>query len=156
MSIDNAVGVGNCAGTVSQQDESGSASAPITTQTANPTIELQRATTTQPPDTGTPPQTCEECFDILNATQQAAFERILDLEEPLGPQWGPNADSITTIEELCKVWATFSPEGKEIAIMDINAILTEMRLRYYNYDRHITLFDWISWLIFKERTRNIV
>ena len=53
--IDNAVGVGNCGGTVSQQDESGPASAPITSQTANPTIELQRATTTQPPLTGTPP-----------------------------------------------------------------------------------------------------
>ena len=36
--IDNAVGVGNCGGTVSQQDESGSASAPITHQTANPDI----------------------------------------------------------------------------------------------------------------------
>ena len=53
--IDNVVGVGNCGGTVSQQDESGQASAPITSQTANPTIELQRATTTQPPLTGTPP-----------------------------------------------------------------------------------------------------
>ena len=52
--IDNAVGVGNCGGTVSQQDESGSASAPITHQTANPDIELQRATSTsaQPPLTG--------------------------------------------------------------------------------------------------------
>ena len=38
--IDNVVGVGNCGGTVSQQDESGQASAPITSQTANPTIEL--------------------------------------------------------------------------------------------------------------------
>ena len=45
-SIDNAVGIGNCGSTVSQQDESGSASAPVTSQTANPTIELQRATTT--------------------------------------------------------------------------------------------------------------
>ena len=43
--IDNVVGVGNCGGTVSQQDVSGQASAPITHQTANPTIELQRATT---------------------------------------------------------------------------------------------------------------
>jgi hypothetical protein len=37
--IDNMVGVGNCGGTVTQQDESGSASAPITSQTANPTIQ---------------------------------------------------------------------------------------------------------------------
>jgi len=50
--IDNAVGVGNCAGTVSQQDESGSTSAPITSQTANPDIELQRTTGTQTPGLG--------------------------------------------------------------------------------------------------------
>ncbi len=49
--IDNAVGVGNYAGTVPQQDESGQASAPITSQTANADIELQRATTTAPPVT---------------------------------------------------------------------------------------------------------
>ncbi len=42
--IDNALGVGNCGGTVSQQDESGSAAAPITHQSASPTIELQRNT----------------------------------------------------------------------------------------------------------------
>jgi hypothetical protein len=54
--IDNVVDVGNCGGTVSQQDESGEASAPITLQNANPTIELQRATTTtQPPPTEEPP-----------------------------------------------------------------------------------------------------
>ena len=74
-SIDNVVGVGNCGGTVSQQDESGSASAPITSQTANPTIELQRATTTQP-GLGAP-TTCEECFNVLNNDQQAAFEAAL-------------------------------------------------------------------------------
>ena len=56
---DNAVGVGNCAGTISQQDESGSASAPITSQTANPAIKLQRATTSQPPLTG---ESCEDCL----------------------------------------------------------------------------------------------
>ena len=64
-SIDNLVDVGNCAGTVSQQDESGQASAPITHQSANPTIELQRSTTTQP-GLGAP-MTCEECFDSLTA-----------------------------------------------------------------------------------------
>ena len=53
--IDNAVGVGNCGGTISQQDESGQASAPITSQTANPAIELQRATSTSPPQEPSPP-----------------------------------------------------------------------------------------------------
>ena len=41
--IDNAVGVGNCGGTISQQDESGQASAPIT----SPTIEALRFTDAQ-------------------------------------------------------------------------------------------------------------
>ena len=103
--IDNAVGVGNCGGTVSQQDESGSASAPITHQTANPAIELQRATTTstQPPLTGTPPSIpgCTDCFDVLNDDQQAAFIRNLTLtttnpETGQGPFVG-----VDTPEDLC-------------------------------------------------------
>jgi uncharacterized protein (UPF0333 family) len=103
--IDNVVGVGNCGGTISQQDESGSASAPITSQTANPIIELQRATTTQPPDTGTPPQTCEECFDVLNDAQQAAFEQSLLLDPLPSP---PFQSGITTIEQLCEAYKDFS------------------------------------------------
>jgi hypothetical protein len=85
--IDNMVGVGNCAGTVSQQDESGSAAAPITSQTANPDIELQRTTTPtepQPPTEPEPepepePQTCEECFTtFLSPDEQAEFLRVMD------------------------------------------------------------------------------
>jgi hypothetical protein len=73
-SIDNVVGVGNCGGTVSQQDESGSASAPITSQTANPNIELQRATsTTQPPLTATPRENCAACFSTLTINEQEQF-----------------------------------------------------------------------------------
>jgi hypothetical protein len=67
------VGVGNCGGTVSQQEKSGQAGATTTHQTANPTIELQRATTTQPPLTATPLENCAECFSILNSTEQAQF-----------------------------------------------------------------------------------
>jgi hypothetical protein len=91
--IDNIVGVGNCGGTISQQDASGSAAAPITSQTANPDIELQRAITTSQPDLGAP-TTCEECFDVLTATQLAAFEQNLDTL-PFNPQ-------VTTIEQLCE------------------------------------------------------
>ena len=70
--IDNAVGVGNCGGTVSQQDESGQASAPITHQTANPTLEVQWST--QPPDTETPTtHTCDDCFDMLTAHTAGGF-----------------------------------------------------------------------------------
>ena len=73
--IDNVVGVGNCGGTVSQQEESGQASAPITHQTANPTIEVQRSQ--PPPDTESPPETCEDCFNMLTDAQQSAFEAAL-------------------------------------------------------------------------------
>jgi hypothetical protein len=99
--IDNAVGIGNCGSTVSQQDESGSASAPITSQTANPDIELQRATTTsaQPPLTG---ESCEDCFDSLTAAQVSEFETRLP--ENFG-------SSVTTIEELCDFLAAQSGES---------------------------------------------
>ena len=113
--IDNAVGVGNCGGTVSQQDESGQASAPITSQTANPAIELQRSTTTTPPPGLGASMTCEECFDILSATQETAIEQLLAGENnPLedSPIWGANPP--TTIEELCQIWATFNSRPERV------------------------------------------
>ena len=91
--IDNVVGVGNCGGTVSQQDESGQASAPITSQTANPTIELQRSTTTPPPGVGGPPTTCEDCFNVLN---RLLSKRQFEAQLPIQVR-----GDITTIEELC-------------------------------------------------------
>ena len=117
--IDNAVGVGNCGGTVSQQDESRQAAATTTHQTANPTIELQRATTTstQPPLTA---NTCEDCFNILSPAQQAAIEEILaGNNSPLLQDeiWGSNPP--TTIEELCKMWATFNTAQRGTAGGDI-------------------------------------
>jgi hypothetical protein len=120
--IDNLVGVGNCGGTVSQQDESGQASAPITSQTANPTIELQRATTTTPPPGLGASMTCEECFDILSATQETAVEQLLAGDNnPLSPIWGPNPP--TTIEELCQIWATFNSQQRGSADSDILELL---------------------------------
>ena len=123
-SIDNLVDVGNCAGTVSQQDESGQASAPITSQTAIPAIELQRATTTTPPPGLGASMTCEECFDILSATQETAIEQLLAGENnPLDDVlWGANPP--TTIEELCAMYATFTQDQKgEIADGDISELL---------------------------------
>ena len=122
--IDNAVGVGNCGGTVSQQDESGQASAPITSQTANPAIELQRSTTTTPPPGLGASMTCEECFDILSATQETAVEQLLaggdnPLEDSL--IWGANPP--TTIEELCQIWATFNSQQRGVADSDILELL---------------------------------
>jgi hypothetical protein len=119
--IDNMVGVGNCGGTVSQQDESGQAGATTTHQTANPDIELQRATTTSTPGLGAP-MTCEECFDILSAAQETAVEQLLaGPNNPLSAIWGSNPP--TTIEELCEIWATFNQEQREFAAGDIPLLL---------------------------------
>ena len=117
-------GDSNCGGTVSQQDESGQASTPITSQTANPAIELQRSTTTTPPPGLGASMTCEECFDILSATQETAVEQLLaggdnPLEDSL--IWGANPP--TTIEELCQIWATFNSQQRGSADSDILELL---------------------------------
>jgi hypothetical protein len=117
--IDNLVGVGNCAGTVSQQDESGSAAAPITSQTANPTIELQRSTTSQPGLGAS--MTCEECFDILSAAQETAVEQLLAGWDPSNELWTDNPP--TTIEELCAMWSTFNSQQRGSADSDITVLL---------------------------------
>jgi len=118
--IDNVVGVGNCGSTISQQDESGSDSTPITHQTANPIIELQRATTTQPPLTGPPTtQGCEGCFDVLAATQQSAFETEIPGEFP----------GLSTIEQLCAhlVNLIISEENPAEALQNIDEILGRLQ-----------------------------
>ena len=125
--IDNAVGVGNCGGTVSQQDESGQASAPITSQTANPAIELQRSTTTTPPPGLGASMTCEECFDILSATQETAIETML--------------------------WATFNTQQRGSAGSDIVELIGDIHVCEKNSSRHTPLFGRVSWLILKERSR---
>ena len=126
--IDNAVGVGNCGGTISQQDESGQASSPITSQTANPAIELQRATTTQPPLTGTPPTGagCEQCFSLLSATQQQQFEGLLSR--------GGVAPDVDTIDQLCALLIQLFSSGSEVdgitldeAGGEVDEILMEMQ-----------------------------
>ncbi|MGA6989907.1 MAG: hypothetical protein WBX81_05795, partial [Nitrososphaeraceae archaeon] len=82
---------GACGGTVSQQDESGQAGATTTHQTANPTLELQRATITTPPPGRDP--TCEDCFNTLSDDEQASFLQQLPQQLP--------AASFSTVEELC-------------------------------------------------------
>lgn len=81
LGIDSTVGVkAFCGNTVSQQEESGQASSPITLQTASPTIEVQaQAPTMEEP---TPePQTCEECFtQFLTAQQRTAFEDAINMD----------------------------------------------------------------------------
>ena len=111
--IDNIVDVGNCAGTVSQQDESGSASAPITSQTANSDIELQRATTTSA-QTQLTGESCEDCFDPLTADQ------ISQLEGFLPGSFGP---TVTTIEELCDALAA---QGEAANIEGVISLLEDV------------------------------
>jgi hypothetical protein len=62
--------------------------------TANPTIELQRSTTSQPV-TGEqdPVTTCVTCFNGLTDAQRAEFEQQLPIQVD---------DTVTTIEELCE------------------------------------------------------
>jgi hypothetical protein len=97
---DNMISNGNCGGTISQQGKSGQASTPTTIQNANPSIEVQRSTSAQSPITGPRPETCTQCFDMLNATQQQAANQILSgPDNPLESSvWPPG---ITTLEELC-------------------------------------------------------
>ena len=93
----------------------------VTSQTANPAIELQRATTTPPPGLGAS-MTCEECFDILSASQEMAVEQLLaEDNNPLSPIWGPNPP--TTIVELCQIWATFNSQQRGSADSEILELL---------------------------------
>jgi hypothetical protein len=115
--IDNVVGVGNCGGTVSQQDESGQAGATTTHQTANPAIELQRATTTAPPVTEEPdPVTncVNTCFNgTITDAQQTAFEAQLPTQ--VDP-------TVTTVEELCE-FMNQNPDQIFDLIDDVDIIL---------------------------------
>jgi hypothetical protein len=121
--IDNAVGVGNCAGTVSQQDESGSASAPITSQTANPDIELQRATTTQPPLTATPVENCAACFSTLTPAEQTEFlNRVNDQFPTIDTTMGFS----NAIEQLCELFEMNAEDGDLSQALELlDEVLTE-------------------------------
>jgi hypothetical protein len=130
--IDNVVGVGNCGGTVSQQDESGSAVAPITSQTANPTIELQRSTTSQPV-TGEqdPVTTCVNCFNGLTDAQQAGFEAQIPMATD---------PSITTIEEMCD-YMNRHPEFAAGLVVSIQNILQDVVVEPDIYNPIITCVE---------------
>jgi hypothetical protein len=121
--IDNIVDVGNCVGTVSQQDESGSAAAPITSQTANPTIELQRATTTQPPLTATPVENCAACFSTLTPAEQTEFlNRVNDQFPTIDTTMGFS----NAIEQLCELFEMNAEDGDLSQALELlDEVLTE-------------------------------
>lgn len=110
---------------MSQQGRSGQASTPTTVQNANPTIEVQRSTTTQPPVTGIH-TTCTQCFDMLTATQQQAANQTLALGGILeSPVWPPG---ITNLVELCEAWNKLSLEQREDAQEDIIELLDQIHV----------------------------
>ena len=110
--IDNAVGVGNCAGTISQQDESGSAAAPITSQTANPDIELQRATTTtSPPLTATPVENCAACFSTLTPAEQTEFLNEVNQNFPM---IDTSMGFSNAINQLCEYFGSLSANSDDL------------------------------------------
>lgn len=121
--IDNVVGVGNCGSTISQQDESGSASSPITHQTADPTLELQRsATTTQPPGVGDPQGDCEACFQPL--VDQEVIGGFLDELASLDQ----NFANANTIEEVCMVLLGQNMNQLQTSINNIEGALDTLNI----------------------------
>jgi hypothetical protein len=121
--IDNVVGVGNCGSTISQQDESGSASSPITHQTADPTLELQRsATTTQQPGVGDPQGDCEACFQPL--VDQEVIGGFLDELASLDQ----NFANANTIEEVCMVLLGQNMNQLQTSINNIEGALDTLNI----------------------------
>jgi hypothetical protein len=116
------VGVGNCGGTVSQQKKSGQAGATTTHQTANPTIELQRATTTQPPLTATPLENCAACFSILNSTEQAQF--LLNVKDQF-PSIDTTMGYSDVINQLCELETARNDGDLSQALELLDEVLTE-------------------------------
>ena len=87
----------------------------------------ERSTTTQPPITGPRPETCTQCFDMLNATQQQAINQTLAgdpniLESIVWPA------GITTLEELCKAWDQFTSAQRSDALADIGSLIQQTPL----------------------------
>ncbi len=98
-------------------------------KTQTSTIEVQRSTTTsaQPPVATTPPETCKQCFDMFNGTQQQALNQTLaGPENPLRPPNWPSG--ITTIEELYNAWSRFTVDHKNFVLTDIDTLLVQIHV----------------------------
>jgi hypothetical protein len=101
---------GNCGGTISQQGSSGQDSTPTTVQNANPTIEVQRATTTtQSPGVGlTPVQSCLNCFPFQSlewASHVGAFLTALQNDKVLTQL---NHGPFTSFEDICQLFLSLT------------------------------------------------
>jgi hypothetical protein len=89
--------IGNCGNTVSQQEEAGQASSPITHQVASPTIGEQAPS---PPEQE--PQTCNQCFfTFLTPDEINTFEETLsDITE----------GQVTSVVQACLLLEATTPE----------------------------------------------
>ena len=100
--------IGNCGNTVSQQEESGQASSPITLQTASPNIELSPSETSPPEDDPANDNQklamCLECF-----TSHLTPEQIMELEDA----------SLLTTQGICINVLNLSPNNLQAFLNDI-------------------------------------
>jgi hypothetical protein len=113
--INNMISNGNCGGTVSQQG----ASIPTTVQNANPTIEVQRSTSTAQPPLTTTGGNCTACFDPLNATQKT--ELLIALSEG-----NTIPATTTTIAQLCEFLGGLSSTDLLTVVQTIQSELVSL------------------------------
>jgi hypothetical protein len=113
--INNMISNGNCGGTMSQQG----ASIPTTVQNANPTIEVQRSTSTAQPPLTTTGGNCTACFDPLNATQKT--ELLIALSEG-----NTIPATTTTIAQLCEFLGGLSSTDLLTVVQTIQSELVSL------------------------------
>src|SRR5215467_15555118 len=102
---DNMISNGNCGGTISLQGRSGQASTPTTVQNANPTIEVQRGTGTQPGGGlgGGPPE-LNACIDCFSPNGNFIFQSNIQYDsffKAFNEQCG--CRPVHSIQELCNL-----------------------------------------------------
>jgi hypothetical protein len=68
--------------------------------------------------------TCDQWFDKLNASQQAAFNNYLSIHG-LSREW---PSGITTIEQMCKAYNAFTPDQKNFVQTDILGVLAAIKV----------------------------
>jgi hypothetical protein len=119
---DNMISNGNCGGTISLQGRSGQASTPTTVQNANPTIEVQRGTGTQPGGGlgGGPPE-LNACIDCFSSNGNFIFQANIQYDsffKAFNEQCG--CRPVHSIQELCNLIGVLGvvqgPDLQRIAI----------------------------------------
>lgn len=70
--------------------------------------------------------TCDQCFEMLNASQQVAFNNYLSVHG-LSREW---PSGITTIEQMCKAYNAFTPDQKNFVQTDILGILDAIKVNH--------------------------